>query len=217
MKASHIHQARSGISSRTLLTVPTRRRGAAPSWLRSAIRPRSKISNWPSGVSPTGADVCMNKAALAARGPDLADGVVRPWHRRRPRSRLPPHGQRDRCSTPDARRASRHGGGGVTDLHYSRASGAWYFCTIPEPPARGTSALFPSLRRVVLRHIAGKLVPRAPCPASDSAGMKQLPRELGISLQVVDHVAASTAERMTLVTSAGRVIGVRWPPGALVM
>jgi hypothetical protein len=47
--------------------------------------------------------------------------------------------------------------------------------------------------------------------------MKQLPRELGISLQVVDHVAASTAERMTLVTSAGRVIGVRWPPGALVM
>lgn len=76
----------------------------------------------------------------------------------------------------------------------SRASGAWYS-----------------------RHIAGKLVPRAPCPASDSAGMKQLPRELGISLQVVDHVAASTAERMTLVTSAGRVIGVRWPPGALVM
>src|SRR3954462_11668518 len=36
------HQARSGISSRTLLTVPTRRRVAAPSWLRSAIRPRSK-------------------------------------------------------------------------------------------------------------------------------------------------------------------------------
>src|SRR3954451_15096016 len=113
-----------------------------------------------------------------------------PQHRRRPRSRLPPHGQRDRCSTPDARRASRHGGGGVTDLHYSRAYGAWYS-----------------------RHIAGKLVPRAPCPASDSAGMKQLPRELGISLQVVDHVAASTAERMTLVTSAGRVIGVSGRPG----
>src|SRR3954469_424998 len=49
-----------------------------------------------------------------------------PEHGRRPRSRLPPHEQRDRCSTPDARRASRHDGDGVTDLHYSRASGAWY-------------------------------------------------------------------------------------------
>jgi hypothetical protein len=43
--------------------------------------------------------------------------------------------------------------------------------------------------------------------------MKQPPRELGISLQVADHVVASTAERMTSVTSAARVTGVRWPAG----
>ena len=32
-----------------------------------------------------------------------------------------------------------------------------------------------------------------------------------------DHVVASIAERITLVTSAGRVIGVRWPALTLEM
>ena len=32
-----------------------------------------------------------------------------------------------------------------------------------------------------------------------------------------DHVVASTAERITLVTSPGRVMGVRWPALTLVM
>jgi len=72
----------------------------------------------------------MNKAALAARRSDLADGVVRPLGIDVGHDHVCPRtGKGNRCSTPDAGRAP------VTVATASR------ICTIPEPPARGTHGI----------------------------------------------------------------------------
>jgi hypothetical protein len=54
-------------------------------------------------------------------------------------------------------------------------------------------------------------------PASASLDARAAPRAAVSERAVSDHVVASTAERITLVTSAGRVMGVRWPALTQVM
>jgi len=72
----------------------------------------------------------MNKAALAARRSDLADGVVRPLGIDVGHDHVcPRRGKRDPCSAPVRAEPP------VTVATASR------ICTIPEPPARGTHGI----------------------------------------------------------------------------